>query len=89
MNYEINLDTADFEIRIDPGANYGYWEFKGLNNVGGKMYFGAAAPAAGEVLHGDGIPMTVATALNRAEYLVADAFIVADPALPPEERRRG
>lgn len=88
MNYTLTLDTPDFEIRVDPAAHYGYWEFKPLNNVGGKIYFGPAAPAAGEVLHCDPIPETVALALGIAEYVVDAVFVVPDPVKPAKERRR-
>ena len=88
MNYTLNLDTPDFEIRVDPAAHYGYWEFRPMNNVVSKIYFGPAAPAAGEVLHCDPIPETVAHTLRIAEYVVDAVFVVPDPTEPPKERRR-
>ena len=87
-DYNLVLDTPDFEVRIDAPASYGYWEFKPMNGVGGKFWLGPAAPAAGEVLAGDGIPGGVVAILEKADYAVDAAFIIPDPTQPKKERRR-
>lgn len=87
-DYNITLDTDVFEIRIDSLAMYGYWEFRPMNGVGGKIWFGAAAPHAGEVLSGDGIPGGVAAVLTQAGYLVNEAFIIPNPVEEGEKERR-
>lgn len=64
-----DLSTSNFEVRIDEGAQYGYFEHKDLGDeCGGGLWF-----EGDELVDYDGVfslPKEVAEALLAAGYIV-------------------
>ena len=71
-NFTVNLDTTNFELRIDTDAGYGYFEHRELGDeCGGGLWFMGDPPT--ELYDFDGVaelPSEVEDALKAAGYSI-------------------
>lgn len=85
--YTQDLSTAHWEIKIDPVANYGYFE-RNSDGEGGSLWF-----ENGELVDYDGVfelSQSVVQALRGAGYILGKEYDPDPPAAPKVnlERRR-
>lgn len=71
--YNLYLDTENFEIRVSESTQYGYFEHKDLgDNCGGGLWF-----ENNELVGYDGVeelPIEVVTALRDHGFLLDETF---------------